>query len=627
MPSLSLPSSSAFAPDESPQQWLPSPRQLVDACAAAIEASEPDGLTDLASQMGAPTTDLVVTPLTARATVMAAGEGRAFYHHELRRRLAMPPSLEPEISVWEAGTLPVWSDGVLAEPKYFSFFQDAPLPAFNPNHRRKWRAHELLHGVSRWFWRPDMTRFEFYISARLNELLPVIHWYHLDEIFRPRCPEHHDQVLHRHHCLACQRAARPYWEVESHGDPRRIDAACQIVENAWDHFSEEWEATGREIAQGQRQRTPRPRLDASSDAVGYLRAHWNRVTAWSFGHWVELFLVDGVDYYSSLAKLRQNIGRQTQALVAGDTAVDTTTYRARRARAQLQDLGYRVLLALEHLDPESTNGRTAEASLMPALEDCAELAHKLLATPTDEVADLTEHALAEFARTCQVFSTVAPRFPEPLGDSFLGFGYRFLDARVFADAALGQLFSGLEDALPQTMDEFSEPITWLRAFCDSEYFDRPGRLARRFADFMAHTDRDVSGRLLDICRFEAFANDEPRKDDEATHFGALPEYAGDLVGATGTLRPHATLRRAKFRAQVLGELTGADLVDAGDVAVAACLVDGQMRLVFEDEFSTQVLDHIESGRPIDEWWDFGLAEAIMELLNHQLIVWLPAPRA
>src|SRR5690554_4427421 len=162
--------------DDAPRHWLPTPEALVAALEASIEAGEPAGLRALAPQMGAPMVDLTVTPLSARATMLGALSGRAFYQHELRLRQPMPEHLEPELAVWQAGTTPQWSDGVLAEPKYFSFFQDAPFPAFNPNHRRKWRAHELLHGASKFFWHPQMTRFELYVSARLNELLPIIHW-------------------------------------------------------------------------------------------------------------------------------------------------------------------------------------------------------------------------------------------------------------------------------------------------------------------------------------------------------------------------------------------------------------------------------------------------------------------
>ena len=64
-------------------------------------------------------------------------------------------------------------------------------------HRRKWRPHELLHGAVGFFWREDASRFETYVGARLNELLPVVHWYGLDEIFRPRCERHTGEVLFR----------------------------------------------------------------------------------------------------------------------------------------------------------------------------------------------------------------------------------------------------------------------------------------------------------------------------------------------------------------------------------------------------------------------------------------------
>lgn len=619
MPQHRFPDASPFNAEKAPRQWLPNPDELVDACAASIAEGPRPQILELAQQLAAPTLDLTITALTARATLMAATHGRAFYHHELRRRVAMPPALEPEISVWEAGTVPVWSDGVLAEPKYFSFFQDAPFPAYNPNHRRKWRAHELLHGASRFFWCPRMTRFEFYVSARLNELLPVVHWYHLDEIFRPRCEEHHDTVLHRAYCPRCHDAAVHYWESSAPEEPGRVEAAEQLVDDAWGHFEEEWRAIGTEIATGRQTPTPRPRLDASSDAVGYMRAHWNRVTAWSFGRWMELFMVEGVDYFSTLPRLRDNVGRSLHRLVSGTLEVDLEHYQARRTRSQLQDLGYRVLLALEWLDPDSEGARRAEEVLMPQLEESARLATELLDDPSK-----SEAGLQQFAQTCQAFSRVAPRFPDDVADGFLGFGYRFIDRHVFADAALGQVFHGLEDGLPETTQQLTEPIETIRGFVASDEFDEHGRLSGRFASWL-EMQGEHPRRLKEVARFEAFANAEPRTDEEAKRFAALPERAGAMRERPGRLRPHATLRRGTFSADVLAELTGADFAPAGDIAIAASLIDGDLRLVIEDEFSTAVLDRVSAGEPIDEWWDFALAEAIMDLLEHSLITWLPRP--
>ena len=616
--SLSLPDAPPLASHRAPRHWLPEPEELADALAHATAGDPPPGFESLAQQMGAPCTDLSATFLTARATLMAADHGRAFYHHELRRRLPMPEHLAPEVSVWDGGTVPAWADGVLAEPKYFSFFQDAPFPAYNPNHRRKWRAHELLHGSSRFFWHPQMTRFEFYISARLNELVPVLHWYHLDEAFRPRCPEHLDQVLHRQHCLACQQAARPYWDFKPDDLDARRDAAVDHIAGAWAHLQREWEAIDRELSDGRRMPTPGPRLDASSDAVGYMRAHWNRVTAWSFGHWVETFLVDGVDYFSRLDALRHNVAATLHGLVGGDVDLQTERFFARRTRAQLQDLGYRLLLALEWLDPDGDDAQRAEEILMPQLQRCAQLAHELL-----EDTDRVGAGLDQFARTCQAFSQVAPRFPEDIADGFLAFGYRFIDRPVFGDAAIGQVFQGIEDALPATADAIDDPLETTRQFILHDHFDAPGRLSSRFAHIADDIDAEVDA---DLARFEAMANAEPRRDREATHFGALPDHPGDLRDQPGRLRPHHTLRRQRFHAQLLSSLTDQPLDEEGHLPVAACLIDGDLRLTIEDEATTTILDAVQDGSPIDEWLQYPLEDALMNLLHSQHLVWLPRPR-
>ncbi len=615
---LSLPDAPSLASHQPPRQWLPSPDALAQALAEASREPAPSGFASLAEQMGAPAIDLSATHLTARATLMAAAHGRAFYHHELRRRLPMPPALEPEVKVWDGGTVPAWADGVLAEPKYFSFFQDAPFPAFNPNHRRKWRAHELLHGSSRFFWHPDMSRFEFYISARLNELVPVLHWYHLDEIYRPRCLQHLDQVLHRHHCLDCQAAARPFWELDADQIDARRDQAIEHIQGAWDHLDEEWEAIVNEIRQGRRVHTPRPRLDASSDAIGYMRAHWNRVTAWSFGHWVETFLVDGVDYFSRLSALQHNVADTLHQLVSGEIDLDTEQFFARRTRSQLQDLGYRVLLALEWLDPEGDDGQRAEEILMPQLEQCARLCHQLL-DDTDQVGA----GLDQFARTCQAFSQVAPRFPDEIADGFLAFGYRFIDQQVFADAAIGQVFQGLQDAMPATAEAIDDPLATTRQFILHAHFDKPGRLARRFATIADDLEAPIH---TDLTRFEAMANDEPRRDREALHFGALPAHPADLRDLNGTLRPNRTLRRHTFDADLLRSITEQPLDADGPVAVAACLVDGDLRLIIEDDSIATILDALDADQPLEDWFHFSLEEPLMRLLQSQHLIWLPAPR-
>lgn len=617
-----LPSLRAF---EEPRSWLPDGEALVDALIDTIENFPGDKATaeiaTLAREMGVPTLDLVPTVLAYRAALLGAREGRSFYHHELRRRLPMPKELEPEVAVWQGGTTPVWSDGVLAEPKYFSFFQDAPLPAYNPNHRRKWRAHELLHGASKWFWHPEMSRFEFYVSARLNELVPIIHWYHLDEIFRPRCKKHEDQVLHRAHCLDCQKEARPFWECADLLEVERRDAALRFVESGFSHFEEEWAAIGKEIETGRRETRPRAHLDASSDAIGYMRAHWNRVTAWSFGTWSELFLRDGVDYFSTLDGLYQNVGSTMQNLVGGPIEVDEGGYQRKRCRGQLQDMGYRVLLALEFLDPESSEGRRAEETLMPYLERAGELAADLL-----EGSRTVEEGFEHFALSAKAFSTIAHLFPEEVNDAFLGFGYTFIDPQVFATAAVGQVYSGLEDGMPETTERLSQPFECVRDFLLDPLFQEPRRLSQRFADWLQKSGVDELRQVPALAALEGLVNGEPRQDEEATAFAVLPKYPSDLRNQEGTLRVHKTLRRGTFTSKVLATVMGETFCGDGEVGLSIVLVEGVPRVYLESEEARQILNAMEEGRDIDDWWDFTWAETLMDLLENQILIWMPAPR-
>ncbi|RDV37672.1 hypothetical protein DV096_11145 [Bradymonadaceae bacterium TMQ3] len=613
--------------DDTPRRWLPTPEALVGALESNMEAGEPAGLRALAPQMGAPEIDLTVTPLTARATMLGALSGRAFYHHELRLRQPMPEHLEPELTVWQAGTTPEWSDGVLAEPKYFSFFQDAPFPAFNPNHRRKWRAHELLHGASKFFWHPQMTRFELYVSARLNELLPIIHWYGFDEIFRPRCAEHRGKLLYREFCASCEALARPYWELDLASEPQQRALGMGAAHNALEHLESEWSAIVQEIATGRLHATPRGRLDASSDAVGYMRAHWNRVTAWSTGSWVERFLVDGIDYFSTLDALLLNVGQATQDLVCGTLEVDEPLYRARRTRRQLQDIASRVLVAMEWLDPESAEGERAEDALEPHLDALARACDELLEEP-DDIDSCVTPALESFAACARAFSEVAELFPEPIAESFLGFGYRFLDADIFAEAGSAQLAQGIEDGAPKTFAMLTDPLDSAVALTQWQGFDETGRLSERVHGWLS-AQLGEDHPLSEQARFEAFANAEPRADQEATLFASLPDDPTDLLEGGGRLRPHATLRRSRFAASLITHTIGQTLPEGSDdtqLPVAAALVEGQLRLMAESDEIARILDHLQAGEERSYWLTEALCEPLYELLENSLVCWLPEPR-
>ena len=204
-----------------PASALTDPHALAQACGAASRPA--DAVLQALDLLGVPPRELTTTPISLRIAIAAAAEGRAFVHHELRHPLPVAEELLPELDVGdpEVG----WTAGMLVAPKYFSAFLDAPLPTYDPNHRTKWRAHELLHRLARFVWRPEITRFEAYLGSRLSELLPVVHWYGLDEIRRGKCAAHRGVVLHHEVCEACEAAARSFWEIEIDPESARIHAA------------------------------------------------------------------------------------------------------------------------------------------------------------------------------------------------------------------------------------------------------------------------------------------------------------------------------------------------------------------------------------------------------------------
>lgn len=582
------------------------PEILVDAVAGEMSAGARPGLVELAEGMGVPPQDCLGTVFSARATLMAAARGRAFYYHELRGRIPMPPQMHPEVEVWEEGTVPVWKDGVLMEPKYFSFRQDAPFAAFNPVHRRKWRPHELLHGAVGFFWKPDATRFETYVGARLNELLPVVHWYGLDEIFRPRCDRHRGQLLYREWCGDCEDAVRPYWEVE----PVDREAAIRFVRNAQEHFAREMETCRREIETREVHETPLGRLNASTDAVGYLLGHWPRMSSWSFRTWAEFFLRDGVDYFSDLAEYADRVEACCTKLVGGPVVTTYERFETLRQRRVLQDLGYRALIALEWLDPNSDVDLAVDKTVMGALERCGEAVDGL--ADGDEARWEAEDALDNLI---EVLEDVRDAFDDEIADPLLAVGLPFWEPGRDDEFELTSLAHGISQGAPLTADRLD--AGHITTFVESEFFGRTGRLVSRFATYL----RDRADRkgpkyrtIADLASLEAWAAVEPRRDEQAERFGHRIETLDNVEPSR--LRLNRTFRRAEFGAQAVGELV--DVRFASDpVELAAAYWHGELHLVVVDDAVRDILDAIEGDAMPEP------ADRLIELCDAGLVVWLP----
>jgi hypothetical protein len=615
---------------------LPDAEAIVEACEALAAGGEPEGLSDLLSKMGAPVLDMVVTPLSARAALLAADGGRAFFHHELRERVPVPADQAPEIAVWEAGTVPTWQDGVLEEPKYFSFFQDQPFPAFNPNHRRKWRPHELLHGALKFFWHPEMTRFEMYVGARINELLPVVHWYGFDEIFRPRCQHHEEklrqgEVIYREYCQRCEDAAKPYWETEKSWRDERRELAVRWAQKGLDHFSEEWQACRAEIATGAVHEADHPRLDASSDAIGYMRSHWNRMTAWSFGVWAETFLKDGVDYFSSLERYAKNLETTTRDLLSGELAVDPAEYEIQRGRRAVQDVAYRIYVALGWLEESDPNLREAEERLMPALEQAAHHVHHV--ADEDQLADYSDDVVVDLL---EAFARVRDLFPDEIARSVPALGYTWGQSERWIAAGRGLLEEGVAQALPLAAELLEDQLAELVAdFAGSETFRSHGRLATRFARWLsdpdgvdhALVDQVLAGRAAELARFEAWASESPKKDRDAELFASLPGSLDEFALRPGNTRLNETLSLETFSPMVVAQVTNDPGLaqSEGPICMARIYMRGELRLIVAGAQAVRIFDAVEEGEPRRDWVADVDPESLASLLENGFVIWLPQP--
>lgn len=548
--------------------------------ARAVLAQPAAPLPDVARFLGAPAVELEASAVSARIAVAAANEGRCFVHHEHRLSPLLPDDARPELDVGHDELVPEdWRDGVLHVPKYFSAFLEAPLPVFHPSHRAKWRPHELLHKLVRFAWRPDLTRFEAYLTARIGELLPVVHWYGFDEIGRHACPEHRGVRPDRTHCERCERALRPYWESDT-----CFEHAQEAAAHGLEHLQSELDACAAELASGRTVATPRPGLDASSDAVGYLRGHWNRITAWSFGAWVERFTEVGTDRFERCADHLEHVRTLATALLTEDHTLASEQQRvAARDRNTASDLGYRLLLHIEAHDSDE-----AEDALLPCVDALAE-------------GQSVDGLLPDLEARLRALDPATADRPLAGGWSW----------HPVAAGARTSLAAGLSTALPRTLAD-TDPSTVVAAFAEADRQPCRRALADRAATYLEAQDSPLAA----AARFEAWLREEPAADLEAERFGGLP----DEPAQPGRVRLNDTLRRHTLPRPVLDAVLG-DEGTASDAAVAVVGIRwaGEPRVLETTPEVDAVLEAAASGTLLDN-------EATAPLLERGFVVWFPAVR-
>ena len=562
--------------------------------------------------------DLLATPMSLRAGLLGLRRGAAFTFHERRLRLPIAAGLEPEARVWPHGLETArWQQGALLTPKYYSFFLDAPLPAFHPNHRGKWRAHELLHAAVGFCWRADFSRFEAYRSARLAELLPVIHWYGWDEALRPRCAPH-AELDHPplEECLACERLAARGWrralEDHTHGELVRAE---RFIARATAHLKQEWRACLRERDLGSPVETLYANLNASRDAIGYVRSHWRRHTAWSFGAWIERFMRPGLDFCHDLDLYTERVAEVATALTSSDRPdlpPEVSFKQARRRRA-LSDLGYRLLYVREHARGARQRRRYDEA-ILPLVDRFAVSLERPEAplTPLFEALTETQRALPD-------------RLARIVDRAWRGLGHDLFEARSSA-LELEQIIEGLttcaETVLFAIHGAERDPVEHLAGFEQSEAFARRGQLGERLVIWLRERGEV---ELAEVAALEAFLLAMPTRDGMFEAFALKPPLLDEVLSAPSRLRLHATLKRDVFGAAII-EATLEERFDEDPGARVRVMrlvgPNGELHVEACDDALEAIFAEVERGEVDPERASGWCAKALGRALERGALWWM-----
>ena len=593
--------------------WLESAEEIVRQCELWTQSGEPLGHSKLWNHLQIAGDDFVVSPLSMRVGALGAANGCLFAHHELRTSLAMPRALQPEVSgerdSWESQ----WENGILTDSRYFSFRTDGRLQIYNPNHRRQWRPHEVMHGISKFYWNPTMTRFEAYLGARLNELLPIVHWYGWDEILRPVCSAHRGQRLYRHFCADCERAAKPYWELTNQEQSELREAALGHAAFGMDHWQTEWSACLRELSTGIRQSIPRGLLDASSDALGYLKGHWNRITAWSMGAWVERFLIPGFDYYDSLEDYASSVRNLHGQLFFSELQVDFENASHLQQRRVIQELAYRIHVGLENLTEGSDSANAAESLFEPAF-----IAMERFCKSLEPIGDFGELESQIAAAIEQSSSFLSPTITQTLQ----GLGIR---GRQNERSLQVQL---IREGLESTFTHFEEVDAYceepLDSFVESEAFIGWGNLSLRYLRWVDEAGIELPGDYQMELQFEAALLRAVGRDEEAESFGTVPGEEVDFAG--GRLRLNSTAARLTTTPLVAQKVLGFEEAELAQgtwgelmhVGVATFL--GNVRALPLTKAAWECWGALDRGENMSDSPELRL------LLSRAIAVWLPNPR-
>ena len=292
----------------------------------------------IAGAAGLPLGEVLASPFALRMVAMAVDRGATTAHAELRRALPWPKAF-----AGEDGTVDPshgsWDRGAMRLGKYQQFLQDEPLAVYQPSHVSKWGPHELLHRACGFFLRPGASRWELYLGARLNELLPVVTWYGPEQAMRLDEGAFDREAAGRTPAAPLDRAR--WLEDDTRTLRARALRAAPLLREGILHFERELEAIDREMLTGARVRVPHPFLDASQDALAYVAAHHARLERTSTAL---CQLVPHGERFSEIGAYRDAIEQRLDALLFSPFEVDLERAGRRRVGRWLWDVAGRAML-------------------------------------------------------------------------------------------------------------------------------------------------------------------------------------------------------------------------------------------------------------------------------------------
>lgn len=325
--------------------------------ALALRA-QPQTLHRWAHLAGLPEGEVLASPFGARMIALGLEVGATTVHHERRPLLRWHKSLRARGAV----TDPLhgrWHRGALRTGKYEEFSQEEPFCTYHPEHSAKWAPHEMLHRAVGFYAAPSAHGFARYVSARLNELLPVATWYGLEHALRLDREGPFDRRLEGASLAAPKRDA--LWLEETERSlRRRAHTAAPLLRWTLERVARELEAIDEELASGTVVASPDAgqasfagvHLDASSDALAYAQAHARRLEHPSIARVLDTLAAENL---SSVTALRARVEHVFDRLLFEPLALDDAQVLTRIEAGLVHDAFLRAAL----VEPDPTPAHRA----------------------------------------------------------------------------------------------------------------------------------------------------------------------------------------------------------------------------------------------------------------------------